>query len=221
MSIVNNLEEIKRSLKSGVELIAVSKTYPVEVVMEAYDAGQRVFGENKPQEMVLKYNEMPKDIQWHQIGTLQTNKVKYIAPFVAMIHSIDSVKLLQFVQKEAVKNNRTIDVLFEVFIAKEETKHGWNIDELLEFIKNNNLDNYPNIRFRGVMGMASFTDDNTQVESEFRLLRSIFDSLKELVPTFDTVSMGMSGDYALAIECGSTAVRVGRSIFGARDYSNK
>ena len=221
MSVADNLDEIKQSLKNGTELVAVSKTYPVEIIMQAYDVGQRVFGENKPQEMVSKYNQMPKDIQWHQIGTLQTNKVKYIAPFVSMIHSIDSEKLLGFVQKEAAKNDRTIDVLFEVFIAEEDSKHGWNADELIDFVKNNKLEDYPNIKFRGVMGMASFTDDVSQVESEFRSLRTIFDSLKELVPTFDTISMGMSGDYLLAVECGSNMVRVGSLIFGARDYSNK
>ncbi len=217
--IKENLELVRQTLKEGVTLVAVSKTYPAEIVMGAYECGQRIFGENKPQEMVEKYNSMPKDIQWHQIGTLQTNKVKYIAPFVAMIHSIDSQKLLATVQKEALKNNRTIDVLMQVHIAQEETKQGWDIDELSNFMQNIPLADYPNIRFRGLMGMATFTKNTSQISEEFNSLKQCFDSLKPLFDSFDTLSMGMSGDYKLAMECGSTMVRVGSSIFGARNYN--
>ena len=216
MTIAENLKEIKETIAPNVELIAVSKTYSADVISEAYAQGQRLFGENRPQEMVEKYNKLDKDIQWHMIGTLQTNKVKYIAPFVSMIHSVDSAKLLDTIQKEAVKNKRSIDVLFEIFIAEESTKHGWDYYDLSEFVNSGNLSNYPNICFRGVMGMATFTDNQVQVKREFSLLHNYYNNIKKLIPTFDTISMGMSGDYKLAMECGSTMVRVGSSIFGSR-----
>lgn len=216
MSIVENLEKVKKTITEGVELVAVSKTYPVDAIGEAYDAGQKVFGESRVQDLVEKYNILPKDIQWHMIGSLQTNKVKYIAPFVAMIHSIDNEKLLGVVQKEAAKNSRTIDVLFEIFIAEETTKHGWDFEALHNFVKSGELDNYPNIRFRGVMGMATYTDNEKQVEREFNNLKSHFTALKQSISTFDTISMGMSGDYTIAMQCGSTMVRIGGIIFGAR-----
>lgn len=219
MSIVENLETVKKTLSDGVELVAVSKTYPPEAINEAYQVGQRIFGENRPQEMVEKYNILPKDIKWHMIGSLQTNKVKYIAPFVDMIHSIDSPKLLAMVQKEAVKNNRTIDVLFEIYIADEATKHGWDFDNLLEFVKSGELNNFPNVRFRGVMSMATYTDNQNQIKQEFSRLRNHFETLKQNIETFDTISMGMSGDYQLAMQCGSTMVRIGGMIFGARTYT--
>lgn len=218
MSIRSNIEQIRQSLPSDVTLVTVTKTYPAEVIIEAYEAGERIFGESRPQEMVAKQSAMPQDIMWHQIGSLQTNKVKYIAPFVAMIHSVDSAKLLEVINKEAAKNDRTIDVLFEVFIAQESSKHGWDEAELEAFIASGALASLPNIRVRGLMGMATYTFDNEQVRTEFSRLRSIFDSLKErhFGAEFDTLSMGMSGDYQLAIDCGSTMVRVGSSIFGSR-----
>ncbi len=213
-----NIERIKSTLNDNVTLVTVTKTYPEEVIIEAYEAGERIFGESRPQEMVAKQASMPKDILWHQIGSLQTNKVKYIAPFVSLIHSVDSAKLLEVINKEALKNNRIIDVLFEVHIAEESTKHGWAERELVEYLENEGLFGLDNIRVRGLMGMATYTSDNEQVKREFEHLRRLFDILKDdyFDSSFDTLSMGMSGDYNLAIECGSTMVRVGSSIFGSR-----
>lgn len=213
MSVKDNIDVIKHSLNTDTNLVVVTKTYSPEKIMEAYDLGERVFGENRPQEMLQKYNSMPKDIKWHQIGTLQTNKVKYIAPFVDLIHSIDSPKLLDFVQKEAAKNNRKIDVLFEIFIAEEETKHGWDFYQLLAFVREGALSKYPNINFKGLMSMATFTDDKQQVKREFTTVKTYYDTLKIEIPTFDTLSMGMSGDYEIAMKCGATMVRIGSLIF--------
>ncbi|HRX30498.1 MAG: YggS family pyridoxal phosphate-dependent enzyme [Bacteroidales bacterium] len=222
MSIQTNLQEVKKSLPEGVTLVAVSKTHPSEKVMEAYNAGQRIFGENKVQELVGKYETMPKDIEWHLIGHLQTNKVKYITPFVSLIHSVDSLKLLQAIDKEAQKVNRVIDCLLQVHIAEEETKFGFSFDEVYEALNSADYRQLHNVNVVGLMGMATFTDNTNQVRKEFRSLKGLFDKLKEQYfsenDNFKVLSMGMSGDYKIAVEEGSTMVRVGSSIFGARDY---
>lgn len=222
MSIQTNLQEVKKSLPEGVTLVAVSKTHPSEKVMEAYNAGQRIFGENKVQELVGKYETMPKDIEWHLIGHLQTNKVKYITPFVSLIHSVDSLKLLQAIDKEAQKVNRVIDCLLQVHIAEEETKFGFSFDEVYEVLNSADYRQLHNVNVVGLMGMATFTDNTNQVRKEFRSLKGLFDKLKEQYfsenDNFKVLSMGMSGDYKIAVEEGSTMVRVGSSIFGARDY---
>ena len=221
MSIQNNLRSIQATLPENVTLVAVSKTKPVSDLMEAYEAGQRIFGENKIQEMTDKWETMPKDIQWHMIGHVQTNKVKYMAPFVSLIHGVDSLKLLQEINKQAAKNNRVIDCLLQVYIAEEESKFGLDEEELSEVLKQVQHDtgefNY--IRIVGLMGMATFTDNQTQIKKEFNHLKSIFDQFANLNIKncqLNTLSMGMSGDYKLAIECGSNMVRIGSSIFGGR-----
>ncbi|WP_394774315.1 YggS family pyridoxal phosphate-dependent enzyme [Flavobacterium sp.] len=223
MSIQSNLNTIKGSLPKHVTLVAVSKTKPVSDLMEAYEAGQRIFGENKIQEMADKYEQMPKDIQWHMIGHVQTNKVKFMAPFVSLIHGIDSLKLLQEIDKQALKNNRIIDCLLQIHIAEEETKFGLDENELDELLLSSEFKKMKNIRILGLMGMATFTEDQNQIKKEFTHLKSIFDSLKNIdgygkdpLQCVSTISMGMSGDYQLAIECGSTMVRIGSSIFGGR-----
>ena len=204
----------------SVTLVAVSKTKPAEDIMKLYQSGQRIFGENKVQEMVSKYEVLPKDIQWHQIGHLQKNKVKYIAPFVAMIHAVDSFELLKVINKEAAKNSRTIDVLLQFHIATEETKFGLNKDEAVQLLTVLEKEPLPNVRICGVMGMASFTEDTNLIRSEFRSLKEIFTYLKSRFfmenPFFKEISMGMSGDYKIAIEEGSTMVRIGSAIFGGR-----
>ncbi|WP_136669178.1 YggS family pyridoxal phosphate-dependent enzyme [Flavobacterium sp. H122] len=225
MSISQNLNNIKSSLPSHVTLVAVSKTKPVSDLMEAYNAGQRIFGENKIQEMTEKWEQMPKDIEWHMIGHVQTNKVKYMAQFVSLIHGVDSLKLLQEINKQAAKNNRTIDCLLQVYIAEEESKFGLDEKELEEILKQlseaaQSPDNeFKNIRITGLMGMATFTENQDQIKKEFQNLKAIFDKYKELKTEncqLTTISMGMSGDYQPAIECGSTMIRVGSSIFGTR-----
>jgi hypothetical protein len=221
MSITQNLLKIKSTLPSTVTLVAVSKTKPIPDLMEAYDAGQRIFGENKIQEMAEKWEAMPKDIEWHMIGHVQTNKVKFMAPFVNLIHGVDSLKLLEEINKQAKKNNRIIDCLLQVYIAKEETKFGLDeeeLNEILHFIQNDK-EGMKNIRVVGLMGMATFTDNQDQIKKEFTHLKSIFDRTNQLLTSNSqllTLSMGMSGDYQLAIECGSTMVRIGSSIFGGR-----
>ena len=221
MSISNNLTQIKSQLPAHVTLVAVSKTKPVADLMEAYDAGQRIFGENKIQEMTDKWEVMPKDIEWHMIGHVQTNKVKYMAPYVSLIHGVDSLKLLQEINKQAAKNNRVIDCLLQVYIAEEESKFGLDeqeLDEILNEIQHNK-ENYKNIRIVGLMGMATFTENQNQIEKEFKHLKTIFDKYSKLNTEncqLNTLSMGMSGDYQLAISCGSTMVRIGSSIFGSR-----
>ncbi len=221
MSIQNNLRSIQASLPEKVTLVAVSKTKPVSDLMEAYEAGQRIFGENKIQEMTEKWEAMPKDIQWHMIGHVQTNKVKYMAPYVNLIHGVDSLKLLQEINKQARKNNRIIDCLLQVYIAEEESKFGLDekeVNEILEYVQNDNNE-MNHIRIVGLMGMATFTNNPAQVEKEFSRLKTIFDSYSNLNTKncqLNTLSMGMSGDYALAIKCGSTMVRIGSSIFGGR-----
>jgi pyridoxal phosphate enzyme (YggS family) len=212
----NVLEEIPKH----VTLIAVSKTKPASAIEEAYAAGQRHYGENKVQELVEKAEQLPKDIHWHLIGHLQTNKVKYIAPFVALIHSVDSLKLLLEINRQAAKNNRVIPVLLQFHIAQEETKFGFSLEEVLELLNSDEFKNLGNIRIDGVMGMASFTDDEAQIRKEFKLLKTYFDELKSTFFSeknyFSICSMGMSGDYKIAIEEGSTMIRVGSSIFGSR-----
>ena len=213
MSIADQLVSIKSKLPETVTLVAVSKTKPNSDILAAYTAGQRVFGENKLQELVKKQEELPKDIQWHMIGHLQRNKVKSIAPFVALIHGVDNLKLLQEIDKRAAQNNRKIDCLLQVHIAKEDTKFGFEIQELKEVLLATS--SFKNISIVGLMGMATFTNDNNQIKEEFKSLKTVFDSIKN--DTITILSMGMSGDYPLAIEQGSTMVRVGSAIFGHRN----
>ena len=222
MSIQNNLRSIQASIPENVTLVAVSKTKPIPDLMEAYEAGQRIFGENKIQEMTDKWEAMPKDIQWHMIGHVQTNKVKYMAPYVSLIHGVDSLKLLQEINKQAQKNNRVIDCLLQVYIAEEESKFGLDEEELNEMLKQvqDDSENYKYIRIVGFMGMATFTNNANQIKKEFIRLKTIFDHYSKLNSKncqLNILSMGMSGDYALAIECGSTMVRIGSSIFGNRN----
>ncbi len=219
MSIAQNLLKINSSLPSTVTLVAVSKTKPISDLMEAYDAGQSIFGENKIQEMAEKWEAMPKDIEWHMIGHVQTNKVKYMAPFVSLIHGVDSLKLLEEINKQALKNKRIIDCLLQIHIAEEETKFGLDEKELNEILSSATFQEMKNIRIIGLMGMSTFTDNQEQIKKEFTHLKSIFDSKNQLQTSnfkLQTLSMGMSGDYQLAIECGSTMVRIGSSIFGGR-----
>jgi pyridoxal phosphate enzyme (YggS family) len=219
MSIKDNLLRIKSQLPENVILVAVSKTKPVSDLMEAYNAGQRIFGENKIQEMTEKWEQMPKDIQWHMIGHVQTNKVKYMAEYVSLIHGVDSLKLLQEINKQGAKHNRVIDCLLQMYIAEEETKFGLDekeLEDILHIVQNDKLQN---IKVVGLMGMATFTDNQTQIKMEFLNLKSTFDKINSLSIVnyqLSIISMGMSGDYNLAIECGSTMVRIGSSIFGNR-----
>lgn len=218
--ISEKIKELNASLPKNVCLIAVSKTKPVSALQEAYDAGQRHFGENKVQELCEKQECLPSDIHWHLIGHLQSNKVKYIAPFVHLIHSVDSLKLLAEINKQALKNKRIIDVLLQFHIAKEETKFGLNLEEANNFLSSEDFKGFKNVRIVGVMGMASFVEDEIQIRNEFRELKSIFSAIKQRYfsedESFKEISMGMSGDYPLAIEEGSTMIRVGSSIFGGR-----
>ncbi|MFH6971456.1 YggS family pyridoxal phosphate-dependent enzyme [Flavobacterium petrolei] len=219
MGIANNLLQIKSTLPEHVTLVAVSKTKPVSDLMEAYEASQRIFGENKIQEMAEKWEQMPKDIQWHMIGHVQTNKVKFMAPFVSLIHGVDSLKLLQEISKQALKNNRIIDCLLQIHIAEEETKFGLDEEELASLLSSSEFHEMKNIRIVGLMGMATFTGNTDQIKKEFLHLKTIFDKTKKLKTEncqLEIISMGMSGDYQLAIECGSTMVRIGSSIFGGR-----
>ncbi|WP_394666953.1 YggS family pyridoxal phosphate-dependent enzyme [uncultured Chryseobacterium sp.] len=218
MSIQENYNHIKSQLPSDVQLVAVSKTHPVSVIQEVYDLGQRVFGENKVQEVAEKYPLLPKDIQWHLIGHLQTNKVKYIAEFVDTIQSVDSEKLIREINKEAAKHNRTIKVLLQVKIAEEESKFGLDINEAKGLFEQYLSGEFQNIEITGLMGMATFTDDKDQVKKEFLNLKNLFDELNQL-KKLETLSMGMSDDFPIAIECGANSVRVGSAIFGRRDYS--
>lgn len=218
-SIAANLAQIEQQLIHETRLVAVTKTKPVALLMEAYEAGARRFGENKVQEMVAKHEELPKDIEWHMIGHLQTNKVKYMAPFVALVHSVDSFRLLQEINKEAKKNDRVIDCLLQIYIAREETKFGLSEEEALEIIRSTELNALQNVRITGLMGMASNTEDINVVRAEFRSLKTTFESFKahqNAQVTMQELSMGMSGDYLIAMEEGSTLVRVGSAIFGSR-----
>ena len=221
MNISENLQKIKFSIPENVDLIAVSKTHPPELIMEAYAAGQRVFGENKVQEMTAKAEHLPKDIQWHLIGHLQSNKVKYIAPFVTLIHSVDSLSLLKEIDKQAKKNNRSINCLLQIYIANEETKFGLSYAECEQLLRSPEFKSLQNVRIVGLMGMATNTENQEQIRKEFRELKTFFDHLNKssiLNSQLSTLSMGMSSDYKIAIEEGSTMVRVGSSIFGHRDY---
>ena len=253
MSVKDRTTELQRRIPKGVTLVAVSKTYPAGDIMEAYEAGQRVFGESRPQELKQKWEELPKDIRWHMIGHLQTNKVKYIAPFVELIHSVDNRRLLEIIDKEATKRERTIDVLLEVFIAQEESKHGWEAAELREYLSSGEFRQLKNIRIRGLMGIASLTDDKKQIHREFSGLRDLFKALSAEYfggvharaaatvegradekgseatenragenggGAFDILSMGMTSDWEIAVECGANMVRIGSMIFGAREYPN-
>ncbi|MCW0481957.1 YggS family pyridoxal phosphate-dependent enzyme [Gaoshiqia sediminis] len=223
MGIAENIRKIKDALKEGVCLVAVSKTKPDADLLEAYGAGQRVFGENKVQELVQKYESLPKDIEWHFIGHLQTNKVKYIAPFVGMIHGVDSLKLLKTIDKEGRKAGRKIACLLQFHIAEEETKFGLDLAEAREILTSDEFTQLEFVEIRGVMGMATYTNDTEQIRREFRQLKSIFNQLKQEFfvgrDSFSEISMGMSGDFPIAVEEGSTMVRVGSSIFGDRQYA--
>jgi pyridoxal phosphate enzyme (YggS family) len=214
--IAERLADVKKTLKEGVTLIAVSKTKPNELLLEAYAAGQRDFGENYVQELVDKAEALPKDIRWHFIGHLQSNKVKYIAGFVHLVHGIDSVKLLKEVNKQAAKAGRVINCLLQIYIAQEETKFGFSGEECLAFLQSTEFSDLKNIRIQGVMGMASNTANEQQIENEFENLKTVFESVKTVVKDCDTISAGMSGDYRLAMQHGSTMVRIGSTIFGNR-----
>lgn len=223
MTITENLKTISSKLPKHVTLVAVSKTKPVSDLMEAYAAGQRVFGENKIQEMAEKRQQMPDDVEWHMIGHVQRNKVKYMAEFVSLIHGIDSLKLLKEVDKQAKKHKRIINCLLQIKIAEEDSKFGMNPEDAINLVQSEEFLSLNNVCITGVMGMATFTDDMSQVEKEFNTLKSTFDELKTVAnqrTDWQIISMGMSGDYKLAIDCGSTMVRVGSSIFGSRNYIN-
>ncbi len=216
-TIAKRLEAIRSELLPGVSLVAVSKTKPVEMIQEAYEAGQRVFGENRAQEMAAKFSALPTDIEWHMIGHLQTNKVKYIAPFVSLIHSVDSESLLEAIQKEAQKNNRVISCLIQVYIATEESKHGFLPEQVLPLLEAPSRNRFPNVAIQGLMGMASFTEDDQLIRREFSGLSKLYREVKASsgLP-LPILSMGMSGDYRIAMEEGSNMVRIGSSIFGSR-----
>ena len=219
MSITQNLLQIKAQLPEQVTLVAVSKTKPSADLMEAYHVGQRIFGENKIQEMTEKWEAMPKDIEWHMIGHVQTNKVKFMAEYVSLIHGVDSLKLLVEINKQALKHNRIINCLLQVYIAEEESKFGLDENELGEVLNAQEFKTLQNIQIVGLMGMATFTENQSQIKKEFQNLKTIFDKVNQLETNnlkLETLSMGMSGDYQLAIECGSTMVRIGSSIFGVR-----
>ena len=218
MSISENLSTVKSSLPNEVTLVAVSKTKPNEAILEAYSEGQRIFGENKVQEMVQKWESLPKDINWHMIGHLQRNKVKYMAEFVDLIHGVDSLRLLREINKQAEKHNRKIACLLQIHIAEEDTKFGLNKEELNDLVQSGDFKSMHNVEIKGLMGMATFTKNEEQVRKEFKFLKSCFDDLCKKLPQISILSMGMSGDYQLAIDEGSTMVRIGSSIFGARNY---
>jgi len=223
MNIAENIEILRKEMQGyPCRLVAISKTKPDEEIMEAYEAGQRIFGENKVQELTDKYERLPKDIEWHMVGHLQTNKVKYIAPFVALIHSVDSWKLLKEINKQATRNDRVIPCLMQVHIAQEETKYGLSKEELYSILKDESLGALENIRINGLMGMATFTEDRDKIRKEFRYLKSIYDDISEMIrhPLIEMreLSMGMTGDYQIAMEEGSSLVRIGTAVFGERNY---
>lgn len=219
MSIKSNIESLRSTLPAAVKLLAVSKFHPIEAIEQAYAAGQRAFGESRPQELKQKYELLPHDIEWHMIGHLQTNKVKYIAPFVHLIESLDSERLAEEIERQGDKCGRVIDCLLEIHITAEESKSGWDYAELLAFVGRGGFQALPHIRIRGVMGMATFTDDEATVRADFERLAACKRELAEYFgEEFDTLSMGMSDDYSLAIEYGSTEVRIGSTIFGTREY---
>ncbi len=217
MSISEKIKSFKEQLPEDVTLVAVSKTKPVSEIMEAYNTGHRIFGENKVQEMESKWQEMPKDIEWHMIGHVQRNKVKYMAPFVSLIHSVDSKRLLKEINKRAKNEERVIDCLLQIKIAEEDSKYGLDKEEALELLASEAFQKYENVNVIGLMGMATFTDDEKQIAAEFQKLKTIYDNIKEEY-NFTKLSIGMSGDYKIAIEKGSNLVRVGSAIFGERNY---
>ncbi len=223
MLIAKNLDQIKKNLPKSVRLVAVTKTQPIESIFDAYRTGHRIFGENKVQELVSKYDQLPKDIEWHMIGHLQTNKVKLIAPFVHLIHGVDSMKLLTMINQEGVKANRIISCLMQIKIAKEETKYGLLESEADVLLGDKEISTFSNINIAGLMGMATYTDDTTIIRNEFKNLSTIFNKLQKKYfstnPDFKELSMGMSHDYAIAVEEGATYIRVGSSIFGERNYT--
>ena len=219
MSIASKILEIRSTLPDGVELVAVSKFHPVEAIEEAYAAGQRLFGESRVQELTAKYEQLPKDIEWQMIGHLQTNKVRAIAPFVSLIQSVDSQRLLECINREAERCDRVIDCLLEVHVTAEDSKSGWDVAELREYLNSGTIAKLKNIRIRGVMGMATFTDDEAVVRTDFERIAAVKREFEECFDSsFNILSMGMSDDYPIAIEYGSTMVRVGSYIFGAREY---
>ena len=219
MSIANKIEQLRSSLPEGVRLLAVSKFHPAEAIVEAYEAGQRAFGESRVQELQQKYEALPKDIEWVMIGHLQTNKVKYIAPFISLIESLDSERLALEVERQGARCNRVIDCLLEIHITDEDSKSGWAWNELLDFVKRGGFKALPHIRIRGVMGMATLTDDEATVRGDFERLAACKRELKEYFDdSFDMLSMGMSDDYPIALEYGTTEVRIGSTIFGSRQY---
>ena len=217
MSVASKISEIRATLPTGVELVAVSKFHPAEAILEAYGAGQRIFGESRVQELTVKFETLPKDIEWHMIGHLQTNKVRAIAPFVSLVHSVDSQRLAECIDREAARCNRVIDCLLELHVSSDATKSGWDLDELRSYLATGAFRELKNIRFRGIMGMATYTDDVNIIRADFEALAAAKRELEPLFDEhFDILSMGMSDDYPIAVECGSTMIRVGSSIFGAR-----
>ena len=223
MSISSEIERLNNELPSTVKLVAVSKFNPSEAIMEAYQAGQRIFGESRPQELLQKVQELPCDIQWHFIGHLQTNKLKMVLPYASLIHSVDSERLLMEINKYAVKNNLKVKCLLELFVAQEETKQGFSKEELMQLMDKLQQEPLEGVEICGLMGMASFVDDEQQIRGEFAALKQAFDQIREKYisthPNFNELSMGMSGDYKIAVEMGSTMVRIGTTIFGARNYN--
>lgn len=218
MSVASRLSDIRATLPEEVTLVAVSKFHPADAVAEAYEAGQRVFGESRVQELVAKYEMLPKDIEWQMIGHLQTNKVRAIVPFIALIQSVDSARLLECIDREAAKCGRTVDCLLEIHVAQEDTKSGWNYEELKQYLRSDALSQLHNVRIRGIMGMATNTDDMAVIRSDFERLAAMKGELAPIFDkNFDILSMGMSDDYPIAVDCGSTMVRIGSSIFGARE----
>lgn len=217
--IKNNLLTLKKDISDTVTLVAVSKTKPTEDILEAYSAGQRVFGENKIQELAEKWEVLPKDINWHMIGHVQTNKVKYMAAFVDLIHAVDSLKLLKEINKQAKKHKRVINCLLQVKIADEESKFGLSQDEIVSLLNSKEISSLEHVNIQGYMGMATFTNDTTQIQNEFEALATFFEHSKLNHPNLNTLSIGMSGDYKIAMKCGSTMVRIGSSIFGSRNYA--
>lgn len=219
MKISESIKKYKEELGEQVTLVAISKTKPNSDLLEAYEAGQRVFGENKIQEMTEKWESLPKDIEWHMVGHVQRNKVKYMAPFVSLIHAVDSLKLLKEINKEAEKNERSISCLLQIKIAEEESKFGLEAEEAKEILASEEFLELKNVQITGLMGMATYSDDEAKVRGEFDYLRSVYDDIKKKQPQFKVLSMGMSGDYKIAVTCGSNMVRIGSAIFGERNYN--
>lgn len=217
MDIKENVRQFKSEIPEDVTLVAISKTKPVEDLLEAYDTPIRHFGENKIQEMTEKYKQLPNDIKWHMVGHVQRNKVKHMAPFVHLVHAVDSLKLLKEINKQAKKCSRSIDCLLQIKIAEEDSKYGISAEEAEEILNSDKFKEFENVKVKGLMGMATFTDDKEQVKKEFQHLKSVFDDFKEKYSEMSILSMGMSGDYEIALECGSNMLRIGSSLFGARD----